>query len=278
VRKRTTTYNEKRDYHSTLQKFVRGCQYGVIHSLERFFLWYGELVASHPVKAIIGCFIVTALGGAGLLRFYEEGDAASLVIPVNSQFRKNIDWLDDNFPREIRVHSVIYTADNVLTPEVMKAIYKQRVAMDRINQKNLDGTTKNFQDYCIRVPILKFPEGGFSACSRNSSISGRVEEPRTEHPRWQAFEEWGDWPEDDEWNSDLETPVTGIESVIADFFGSDVDIDTLEQWSNDYYPDLYCGCIEATETACFEQNIIELWGDQVGIFFLNRRTVFGLTF
>ena len=84
---------------------VRGCQYGVIHSLERFFLWfvtlvlktsntlnrfsnqlksdlemtlryltlylmcrYGELVASHPVKAIIGCFIVTALGGAGLFR------------------------------------------------------------------------------------------------------------------------------------------------------------------------------------------------------------------
>ena len=33
--------------------------------------------------------------------------------------------------------------------KVMKAIYKQRVAMDRINQKNLDGTTKNFQ-----VPIL----------------------------------------------------------------------------------------------------------------------------
>ena len=102
-----------------------------------------------------------------MIRFYEEGDAASLVIPVNSQFRKNIDWLDDNFPREvkslstkifksktigrldkkfpreakdllyqkeknistfpvylryffqIRVHSVIYTADNVLTPEVI---------------------------------------------------------------------------------------------------------------------------------------------------------------
>ena len=27
--------------------------------------------------------------------------------------------------------------------------------------------------------------------------------------------------------------------------------------------DLYCGCVEATETACYEQNIIELWGDQV---------------
>ena len=30
---------------------------------------YGELVACHPVKAIIACFIATALGGAGLLRF-----------------------------------------------------------------------------------------------------------------------------------------------------------------------------------------------------------------
>jgi hypothetical protein len=34
-----------------------------------------------------------------LFRFYEEGDAASIVIPRHSQFRKNIDWLDDNFPR-----------------------------------------------------------------------------------------------------------------------------------------------------------------------------------
>ena len=36
-----------------------------------------------------------------LLRFYEEGDAARLVIPPHSEFRKNIDWIDDNFPREV---------------------------------------------------------------------------------------------------------------------------------------------------------------------------------
>ena len=35
------------------------------------------------------------------------------------------------------------------------------------------------------------------------------------------------------------------------------------QWSSDFYPDLYCGCIEATETACLEQSIVELWADQV---------------
>ena len=35
------------------------------------------------------------------IRFYEEGDAASLVIPRDSEFRKNIDWQDENFPREV---------------------------------------------------------------------------------------------------------------------------------------------------------------------------------
>ena len=35
-------------------------------------------------------------------RFYEEGDAARLVIPPHSEFRRNIDWIDENFPREVR--------------------------------------------------------------------------------------------------------------------------------------------------------------------------------
>ena len=47
-------------------------------------------------------------------RFYEEGDAASLVIPVNSQFRKNIDWLDDNFPREVK-QATLFWKENYFT-------------------------------------------------------------------------------------------------------------------------------------------------------------------
>merc|ERR1719186_2483171 len=42
----------------------------------------------------------------------------------------------------------------------------------------------------------------------------------------------------------------------------DINIDMLEGFSDQFYPDLYCGCVEATETTCYEQNIIELWGDQ----------------
>ena len=44
---------------------------------------------------------------------------------------------------------------------------------------------------------------------------------------------------------------------------SNVNIDMLEKWSDDFYPELYCGCIEATETACYEESIVELWAEQV---------------
>jgi len=269
VRKRTTSYNEKKDYHTSIQKFARECQKGVTGSLQRFFLWYGELVATHPWKAIIACLAITIAGGSGLLRFYEEGDAASLVIPRDSEFRKNIDWQDENFPREIRVHSVIYTAENVLTPEVFQSIYQQRKNLDRIQ---LEGNNKTFQDFCIQVPIPKLPEGGIMACSATGD--GKT----TENPKWKEMEDWGagwdmdSWDDDemgswgdDSWENDTEwADAGGIERLLPLFMpkAEDINIDTLVKWSDEYYPDLYCGCMEAAETACFEQNIVELWGDQ----------------
>merc|ERR1712241_942628 len=42
----------------------------------------------------------------------------------------------------------------------------------------------------------------------------------------------------------------------------DIDIDMLEGFSNTFYPGLYCDCVEATEKACYEENVLELWGDQ----------------
>ena len=52
---------------------------------------------------------------------------------------------------------------------------------------------------------------------------------------------------------------------ISDYYTSseDISIDLLEQFSDTFYPNLYCGCVEASEKACYEQNILELWGDQV---------------
>jgi len=251
---------------SRLQKLARDCQYGVISSLERFFTWYGCLVATYPKTAIIVCILATVGGGLGLLRFYEEGDAAALVIPTHSEFRRNIDWLDNNFPREVRVHSIVYTAENVLTPKVIRTIYKQRKALNGIRLGN-----KTFEDLCIKVPILKFPDEGFAAC-------GRDEAGATTEDSWAQFDDFADFDEEfenfgkNETGDGMFAPLLGM--IMPE---TDVNIDDLEQWSVDFYPDLYCGCVEATETACFEQNIVELWGDQGAFNDVSDLKIAGLT-
>ncbi|XP_023348188.1 uncharacterized protein LOC111716912 [Eurytemora carolleeae] len=228
-----------------LQKLVRLCQYGVIGSLEHFFTWYGEKVACNPRTAIAACILATFLGGLGLIRFYEEGDAASLVIPRNSKFRNDIDWLDNNFPQEIRVHRIIYEADNVLTPTVIKAIYKQRKDLEKLTMQD-----KTFKDMCIKVPILKFPENLQLTDPTVTNIPNKEDE---------------DWGFDDEFEKDgLPTisPNVSLGGLLNYFIpNKDLDLDMLQRYSNDFYPVPYCAVAQSTELACYEENIVELWGD-----------------
>ena len=50
---------------------------------------------------------------------------------------------------QVRVHSVVYTADNVLTPAVIKTIYRQRKLLNQLTINN-----KTFDDFCIKVSHL----------------------------------------------------------------------------------------------------------------------------
>ena len=74
---------------------VRDCQYGVIGSLEKFFTWYGRLVATYPKTAIVSCILVTIGGGLGLLRY----------IAVLNEFRKGVVLITVQISQEI--HSSI---------------------------------------------------------------------------------------------------------------------------------------------------------------------------
>jgi Niemann-Pick C1 protein len=234
-----------------VQRFIRGCQDGIIGSLEKFFRWYGELVATHPKKAILACLIATVLGGLGLFRFYEEADAASIVIPNNSQFRRNIDWLDNNFPREFRTHSVVYKADNVLTPSVIQFMYKQRKQLSTLQVAN-----KTFQDFCIQVPILKLP-GATQDQEENKAITKRDNFVATDED-WGEFDEFDDLFANDTAETRFEFKTPGENGL---FDNQEANIELLESWSKIFYPEPYCSAVRATQTACYELNILELWGD-----------------
>ena len=112
------------------------------------------------------------------------------------------------------------------------------------------------QDLCIKVPVLKFPDGGLSACNQNRVVET---ETTTEDPHWAEFGEFDKFEEDT--SANRSEAFADLVSWILPTM--DVNIDVLEKWSDEYYPHLICGCIEAMQTACLENNIVELWGDNV---------------
>ena len=92
----------------------------VVGGLEAGFAWYGAKVATHPLKVIAACVLVTGLAAVGVLRcttdttttttdtntittrYTTENNAFKLWIPDNSDFVTNYNWLEENSPPDVR--------------------------------------------------------------------------------------------------------------------------------------------------------------------------------
>ena len=96
-------------------------RYGTMNSLERYFRWHGKLVArqvllkiyvifisnvltslSYPVLFLLGSLMSTLILGLGLVSFREEHDLTKLWVPEGSRLRNNVEWVQENFPQQLR--------------------------------------------------------------------------------------------------------------------------------------------------------------------------------
>jgi len=211
----------------------------IVGGLESMFTWYGELVARNPWRTIAVCVAVTGLCGLGLLRFRAENEGIKLWIPRNSDFRRNNDWLFENFPRGIRFNSLILARDNVLVPEVVQAMWKIREGVANIKNENND----TWERMCFRRPVIKPPS--------ITDIFGR---------RKRQADDWND-----DWEND-------------DFFETPPDTGDLgNELSVTFYPEPYCTVVEIMPTACFESSLLELWANDGEYDKQTEEDIFNLT-
>ena len=195
----------------------------IVGGLENWFQWYGQFVARHPVAVILVCVAVTGLCGLGLLRFRAENEGIKLWIPRNSDFRRNNDWLFENFPRGIRFNSLILSSGNILVPEVVQAMWK--ISKGIANIKN--GNNDTWEKMCFRRPVIRPPSV--------TEIFGR---------RKRQADDW-----DDDWDND-------------DFFDAPANSGDLgNELSVTFYPEPYCTVVSKMPTACFESSLLELWAN-----------------
>ena len=88
------------------------------------------------------------------------------LLPIFSTLtcRINTDWLWDHYPPDFRHASIIYMSENVLTPEVIQAMYRHKMSVNAIKTKYND-TWEGYMEgdvhkhgICRLIPIIKAPE------------------------------------------------------------------------------------------------------------------------
>ena len=102
-------------------------QNAIFGNLERFFKWFGELVAKFPLIVIPISLTFMALTCIGILNLYEETEQLELWVPTNSEFYDNSKWLQEAFPSNVRAQSfMLLTNDgsNILTKANMQFLVK----------------------------------------------------------------------------------------------------------------------------------------------------------
>ena len=55
-----------------------------------------------------------------------------LWVPVGSKLRNNVEWVQENFPQQLRFNQVIFKSENVLSPEVLQDMYNLTMRMRQV--------------------------------------------------------------------------------------------------------------------------------------------------
>jgi len=215
-----------------------------IRNFENFFFSWGVTIAKTPWTFIIICVLTAGAFSLGLLNFTTENRPLKLWIPQDSGFVKNSDWLLDNFPNDIRFHSMILeNQDNVLTPTLIQWMLQLHLNATRVSSAN--GYT--WGDVCYRLPVVTEDTDTDTDTDKNENEQRR---------KRQAANATDDDLPDIDFHYDFEDFGSKFDTDFGvEDFSSDPDFEP----SIDLPAAVFCDIINGFEDSCFENNILEIW-------------------
>lgn len=275
---------EQTGHLNPLQKALLCCKYGAMNSLERYFRWHGRLVARQPFLFIFISLVTTIVCGLGLISFYEESDMTALWVPPGSKLRNNVEWVQRNFPQQLRFNQVIFKAENVLTPEVIQEMYNLTMRMRDVIHQN-----QTWEDVCFRVPIVTKPKCFDPTQLKYLSLFGKRKKRAIEDDNW--------FDEEFELESQTENETNEIDPECRDFSLPELSVgqvasliplakkieqegftpELADEVSLNFYPEPYCSLVDHAPTVCYEESLLELWANDGDFDEESEKSIFNLT-
>ncbi|XP_055603663.1 protein patched homolog 3-like [Uranotaenia lowii] len=128
--------------------------YNVSLAIGHFFYRLGRHIANHPWHTIILCWLCVALCSLGFIRFHKEKSPMKLWIPQNSKFLHDTNWMIEHFKEGNRIETVMLTAPDVLTPEVLLRLADITDNISAITITDSHGEEAGWKDVCFKVPLI----------------------------------------------------------------------------------------------------------------------------
>ena len=123
-------------------------KYSLVKILEKIFYRFGYFVAQRPITVILVSLLITLLSSVGFLNLSFETDANKIWGPDTSVYIANNKRLNDNFPQDKRLQTLILQSsdgENILSPKSLQSMFKLHKTIAKVNAKN---TT--FETICHR--------------------------------------------------------------------------------------------------------------------------------
>eukprot|EP00095_Tigriopus_kingsejongensis_P006955 maker-scaffold406_size180810-snap-gene-0.19 protein:Tk06955 transcript:maker-scaffold406_size180810-snap-gene-0.19-mRNA-1 annotation:"hypothetical protein TRIADDRAFT_52362" len=79
----------------------------MVKSIENLFFRLGYLIGSHPWKTIIASLLLCAVCSSGMSVWLTVTDDELLWTPYGSPFLDDKQWIENNFPKDMRYESMI---------------------------------------------------------------------------------------------------------------------------------------------------------------------------
>lgn len=128
--------------------------YHVSITIGQFFYRLGRFIANNPWRTIIACWLIVAFCSLGFLRFHQEKSPMKLWVPQNSKFLHDTNWVIDNFKEGNRIETVMLTAPDVLTPEVLQKLAEITEEIVSLTVINSHGKMVGWNEVCFKVPLI----------------------------------------------------------------------------------------------------------------------------
>ena len=133
--------------------------------LERFFGWFGEGIAKHPLITISFCLVFVSVCSVGFLWFQSESRTVKLFIPQSSQAIDDLNTAEKYFRIKNREEIILLVASsdhpNVLAPDCLRQALKAHHAVVELESYSdfcvtLKGAKANSVEDCMMISPLEF--------------------------------------------------------------------------------------------------------------------------